>query len=112
VESRRTLLILMGGVGCVLLIACVNFAHLLLMRAAVRSREMAIRIAIGAGRWRLVRQWVTESAVLSVLGGLAGFLLARWIVPTLIEMAPTDLARLKEVSVDARIFLFAVVVSV
>lgn len=105
-ESRSTLLILLGGVACLLLIACANIASLLLMRAAGRGREVAIRMAMGAGRSRLIRQWLTESTLLALLGGLAGFVAALWAVPAVIANVPLKLPRLDTIAVDARIVFF------
>src|SRR5262249_11332164 len=106
-QARPTLLILLGGVICLLLIACANVAYLLLMRAAVRSPEMAIRIAIGAGRSRLIRQWLTESVVLGLAGGAVGIVLATWLVPTIVAFAPASLPRIREIAVDGRVLGFA-----
>ena len=110
-ESRTTLLVLFGGVTCLLLIACANIANLLLMRAAGRDREVAVRMAIGAGRSRLVRQWLTESVLLALAGGLGGFLVATWAVPALISQAPLGLPRIGDIVVDTRIFVVSVLVS-
>ena len=105
-EVRSTLLVLMGAVGFVLLIACVNVANLSLVRALVRQHEMGIRMALGAGRGRLIRQFLTESLVLSVLGGLAGLLTARWLLSALIKVAPPNLPRLSDVHLSGRVLLF------
>ncbi len=110
-DVRPTLLILLGGVGCVLLVACANVAGLLVVRATGRRREIAVRVAIGAGRGRLLRQWLTESTILAVAGGSAGLLLAVWAVPTLTALAPQSLPRLAEIAVDRQTVLFGVAVS-
>jgi len=108
---RPSLLVLLAAVVCVLLIACVNVAGLLLARAAVRQREMTIRTAIGAARWRLVRQLLTESVLLSVLSGAAGFLLACWGIPSLLTLSPGNIPRLDEAGIDGRVFGFALLIS-
>ena len=106
-QARTSLLILLAVVGCVLLIACVNVSNLLLVRAAAREREMAIRLALGAGRLRLIRQLLTESLLLTVLGGTAGLLLAVWGVDLMKAIVPGDTPRLADVNIDARVLLFA-----
>jgi putative ABC transport system permease protein len=105
-EVRPTLLVLMGAVGFVLLIACVNVANLSLARAAVRQAEMGIRMALGARRRRLMRQLLTESLVLALLGGVAGVLVGRWLLSGLIAMAPADMPRLTDVQLSGRVLLF------
>lgn len=110
-QSRTSLLILLAVVGCVLLIACVNVANLLLVRAAAREREMAIRLALGAGRFRLIRQLLTESLLLTLTGGGAGFLFAVWGIDLLKAIVPGDTPRLAEVQIDAGVLLFALSVS-
>jgi putative ABC transport system permease protein len=104
---RPVLLTLLIAVGCVLLIACVNIANLLLAQGAGRQKEMAVRAALGAGRGRLLRQLLTESLVLALLGGLAGLLLATWGVDLLLGLAPGDIPRLEEVGIDLRVMGFA-----
>lgn len=103
---RATLLILMGAVSLVLAIACANVASLVLVRSSARTREFAIRAAIGAGRSRLVRQLLAESILLSVLGGLASLLLLRWCLRLLIAIGPRDIPRLSETAIDSRVLLF------
>jgi putative ABC transport system permease protein len=105
-EVRSTLLVLMGAVGFVLLIACVNVANLSIARALVREQEMGIRMALGAGRRRLIRQMLNESLLLSLLGGLAGILCARWLLSALIKLAPPNLARIDDVQLNGRVLLF------
>ena len=105
-EVRSTLLVLMGAVGFVLLIACVNVANLSLARSLVRQQEMGIRMALGAGRGRLIRQLLSESFLLSVLGGLAGILVARSLLSALISLAPPNLPRVADVRLSGRVLLF------
>jgi predicted permease len=106
-DVRRGLLVVMSAVGAVLLILCVNLANLSLARAAGRARDSAIRTALGAGRWRLVRQSLAESTVLAVAGGALGIGLAWWGLHALIAAAPVDLPRLSEVHLDARVLAFS-----
>ncbi|MEK6286992.1 MAG: ABC transporter permease [Acidobacteriota bacterium] len=106
-QTRTSLLILLAVVGCVLLIACVNVANLMLVRAAAREREMAIRLALGAGRFRLIRQLLTESLLLTIIGGSAGLLLAVWGIDLLKSIVPGDTPRLAGVQIDAGVLLFA-----
>src|SRR5215475_4947546 len=111
-DIRLALYVLLGAVGCVLLIACVNVANLLLARAAAREKEMAIRTAIGARRWRVARQLLTESVLLSAVGGALGLLLAVWGLALLRWLNPSDIPRLEAVGIDNRVLAFNTAVAV
>jgi putative ABC transport system permease protein len=109
---RDTLWILFGAVAFVLLIACANIANLLLARATGRRKEMAIRAAMGAGRWRIARQLLTESLLLSLIGGALGLLVARLTIRWILYVSPTAIPRAREISVDWRVLAFTLGVSV
>jgi predicted permease len=108
---RQALLLLLGAVGFVLLIACANVANLLLVRAEDRHKEVAVRVAMGAGRLRLLRQLLTEGLVLSVLGSAVGLLMAWLSLEGLRAMAPGDIPRLAEISLDGRVLFFTTLVA-
>jgi putative ABC transport system permease protein len=109
---RPALLILLGAVTLVLLVACVNVANLLLARANGRTREVAVRAALGAGRGRLVQQFLAESVVLGLAGGVAGLVVAYWSTRALIALGPASIPRLGEVGLDWRVLAFTVAVAI
>jgi putative ABC transport system permease protein len=111
-EIRPALLVLLGAVGFVLLIACVNVANLLLVRMADRQREIALRLALGAGRGRIIQQLLSESVMVSVLGGLVGLLLGVWMMNGLLLLAPPDIPRLHQVGLNYTVLIFTLCVSV
>jgi predicted permease len=109
---RQSLILLFGAVGLVLLISCVNVANLLLARASGRSREIAVRQALGAQRTRLIRQLLTESLLLFLLGGIAGFAILFSTQPLLLRLIPESLPHLNDISINWNVLAFAVAVSV
>jgi putative ABC transport system permease protein len=110
-EIRPQLLILLGAVGLLLIIACVNVANLLLARGSERRAELAIRVALGAGRASLLRQLLLESQVLAMVGGAAGLAVAAVATRVLLRLAPPEVPRLQEAGVDLRVVAFAIVIS-
>ena len=111
-SARRALAVLLAAGGLLLLMASVNIASLLLARTAARRRELAIRLAVGAGRFRALRQLLVESLTLALLGGAAGLLLARWVLALLVRLGPASIPRLDEASIDWRVLGFTVCISV
>ncbi|HEX6717953.1 MAG TPA: ABC transporter permease [Pyrinomonadaceae bacterium] len=110
-DIRRALWVIFGAVGFVLLIACANIANLLLARATARKKEMAIRTAVGASRWRIARQLLTESILLSLIGGTLGLILARWGVDLILYVSPSAIPRSREIGLDWTVLAFTVGVS-
>jgi putative ABC transport system permease protein len=111
-DMRRTLLVLECAVAFVLLIACANVINLQLTRAAAREKEIAIRVALGAGRWRVARQMLGESLLLSALGGSAGIFLAYWAIAGMVALAPSDIHRLQDLNIDGGVLAFTLAVTV
>ncbi len=111
-QYRQSLYMLLGAVGCVLLIACANVANLQLARMLARGKELAVRSALGASGWRLTRQVLTESAVLALLGALAGVLLAIWSLDAILALSPRSVPRFQETKIDLAALLFTIAVAI
>ena len=112
---RRTftkpLRVVLGVAGLILLVACINVANLMLVRAAERQKEIAIRLALGAGRWRIIRQLLSESILLSLVSGVTGLLIGVWMMEGLLKLAPEGMPRLNQTKLDTTVLLFTLGVS-
>ena len=111
-DVRLSLLVLLGAVVFVLLIACANIANLLLARATARHKEFAVRTALGASRWRIIRQLLTESLLLSLMGGALGLMLSVWLTKLLIAISPPNSPRFDEIRPDTRVLIFTITLTV
>ncbi len=109
--TRRPLMVLLGAVALLLLIACANVGNLLLAHAASRDREVAVRLALGAGRGRIIRQALTESLVLSALGGVAGLVLGWWATGALLALRPAGLLPVSDVTVNWGVLAYVVAIT-
>jgi putative ABC transport system permease protein len=109
---REPLLVIMCAVGLLLLIACSNVANLFLARATARQREIAIRVALGASRWRIVRQLTVESLMVAAIGGALGCVLARWLLRSVLALTPQDVPGIRNAGIDSYVMIFALAVSV
>jgi putative ABC transport system permease protein len=105
-KTQTPLFILLGAVGCVLLIACANVANLLLTRAAGREQELAVRVSLGASPWRIMRQLLAESMTLAVIGGVLGIVLGAWLIQVIKAVGPADIRRLDRAGLDAGVLAF------
>jgi putative ABC transport system permease protein len=110
-DYRHALNLLLAAVGCVLLIACANVANLQLARALARSKELAVRAALGASRWRLARQLLTESSVLALIGGALGVILAIWCMDAILALSPPKITRFQETRIDVAALIFTAAVA-
>jgi predicted permease len=110
-NARTSLLVILGAVGLVLLIACANLANLLLARAVTRQREITIRFALGASRWRIIGELLTQSLTLSLLGSLAGLALGVWTRTVLVKLAPAGIPRLASAEFDVRVLIFTILLA-
>lgn len=110
--TPRALWLLLGAVGLLLLVGCVNVANLQLARASARRRELAVRVALGASRWRLVRQSLVESGALGLAGGALGVVMAIWMIKVIVAIAPQDVPRIELASLDQWALAFALVISI
>jgi predicted permease len=111
-DVEPALFVLFGAVGCVLLIACANVANLLLARSMTRQKELAIRSALGAGRFRVIRQLLTESILLALIGAALGLLFALWGTSALVRLVPHNVPRMAQIQIDSRVFVFTLIAAV
>src|SRR5581483_10534675 len=109
---RQSLWVLFGAVGFILLIACINVANLMLVRAVERQKEIALRLALGAGRGRIIRQLLSESLLLATVGGAGGLLVGRWMLDGLLALAPQETPQLSRVGLDNTVLLFTLGIAV
>src|SRR5262249_30225067 len=105
-DYRASLNLLLGAVLCVLLIACANVANLQFARALARAREMAVRVALGASRWAIARQFLVESALLAIIGAIAGVFLTLWSMDAIVALTPPTVPRFHETKIDISVLTF------